>query len=275
VVAIAAIAAPERCAMCGDARHRHVVDYDRPPPGETDFGIRDYRRTMWQCGTCGHVVNRYGFDLAKSLYEGAYARATYGEGMRQTFARIMALPADRSDNRQRVARINAHAASTAMAGRRLLDVGSGLGVFPAAMREAGWACTALDPDPRAAALIRELAQVETLCGDFMHLAPSASFDLISFNKVLEHVPDMVGMVARARGWLAPGGTVYVELPDGEAALTDSPDREEFFVEHLCAFSVASTALLARQASFDVLSIERIREPSSKYTLRAFLKAARS
>jgi SAM-dependent methyltransferase len=272
VVAGGTIAAPARCALCGAAAQRHVIDYDRPPPGETDFGIANYRRTMWQCEGCGHVVNRYGFDLAKTLYEGAYARATYGDGMRQTFARIMALPTDRSDNRLRVARINAEAAAGTTS-RRLLDVGSGLGVFPAAMREAGWECTALDPDPRAIAMIRELAQVETLCGDFMQLAPEPRFDLVTFNKVLEHVPDMTGMLARARGWLAAGGMVYLELPDGEAALRDSPDREEFFVEHYCAFSVASMALLARHSGFAVLSIERIREPSSKYTLRGFLAVA--
>jgi len=265
------VAAPERCGLCEGTRHRHLIDYGRPPPGETDFAIAPYARTMWQCESCGHIVNRYGFDSARALYEGAYAQATYGPRMRETFARILALPPERSDNRQRVARIQAHVASVGMAGRRLLDVGSGLGVFPAAMTAAGWACTALDPDPRACAMIAELAGTATLCGDFMALPPAPDFDLVAFNKVIEHVVDMIAMLARARAWLAPGGIAYVELPDGEAAILHSPDREEFFVEHYAAFSMASAALLARRSGFAVDAIERVREPSSKYTIRLFAR----
>lgn len=265
------VGAPERCALCDGVRHRHLIDYDRPPPGETDFAIAPYARTMWQCESCGHIVNRHGFDLARALYEGDYAQATYGPRMRETFARIMALPPERSDNRQRVARIQAHVAGVGMAGCRLLDVGSGLGVFPAAMAAVGWMCTALDPDARACAMIAELTGAVTLCGDFMALPPRPDFDLIAFNKVIEHVDDMIAMLARARGWLAPGGIAYVELPDGEAAILDSPDREEFFVEHLAAFSMASAVLLARRAGFVVDAVERVREPSSKYTIRLFAR----
>ncbi len=36
------------------------------------------------------------------------------------------------------------------------ESGPGPGVFPARMMEVDWTCTALDPDPRAAALAREV-----------------------------------------------------------------------------------------------------------------------
>jgi SAM-dependent methyltransferase len=258
------------CRFCG-GEHVRIASYDAPLEGETDFGISPYRRTLWQCRRCGHVINRHGFDLEASLYQGAYAEATYGEKMRGTFAKIMGLPPERSDNRQRVARMKLLAESMDWGiPRSCLDVGSGLGVFPAAMREAGWDCVALDPDPAATAMIGDLAKVETLTGDFMEVAAPRRFDLVSFNKVLEHVREPVAMLAQTRNFLTPRGAVYVELPDGEAALADAgPEREEFFVEHFDAYSAASIALLIRAAGFDTLSVERIREPSGKYTLRAF------
>ncbi|WP_454021038.1 class I SAM-dependent methyltransferase [Azospirillum sp. Marseille-Q6669] len=269
-------AAPAACILCGCVAHDRLAEFTAPPPGETNFGIIDYRRVLWRCRGCGHVVNRYGFDLASRLYEGAYAAATYGDGMRQTFARIMALPPSRSDNRQRVARIQRFAEESGLGGdRSVLDVGSGLGVFPAAIREAGWRCTALDPDPRACAMIAELAGVATVCGDFTTLDLTERYDAVTFNKVLEHVELMIPMLARARDRLAAGGFVYVELPDGEAALAEGPDREEFFIEHHCAFSMASFALLARKAGLRALCLERLREPSGKYTLRGFLVPAES
>jgi len=242
-------APPAVCALCGSRRHDLLAEFTAPPPGETDFGIADYRRRLWQCAGCGHIINRYGFDLTQDLYRGSYSEQTYGDRRRATFAFIVA------------------------AGRTpttLLDIGSGLGVFPAAMAAAGWRCTALDPDPAACAMIEELAGVDTVCHDFMTLAPARRYDLVSFNKVLEHVPVSADMLAHARDFLTPIGILYLELPDGEAAIRDSAGREEFFVEHYCAFSMASLTLLIRQAGFQSLLVERVREPSSKYTLRAFL-----
>lgn len=219
------------------------------------------------------MTNRHGFDLDRALYQGGYADATYGDRMRSTFERIMGLPPAASDNRHRVARIDGFAADQRWMVKTCLDVGSGLGVFPAALREAGWLVAALDPDARATSMIAELAEVETLTGDFMNLVANRRVRLVSFNKVLEHVRRPVAMLRRAATWLETDGVVYVELPDGEAALRDpeeGPDREEFFVEHYDAYSPASLALLARQAGFDAVDIERLREPSGKYTLRAFL-----
>jgi hypothetical protein len=96
------------------------------------------------------------------------------------------------------------------------------------------------------------------------------FDVVTFNKVLEHVADPVSMLARSARHLREGGFVYIELPDGEAALTEGPERQEFFIDHWHVFSAASLAILATRAGFRLQALERLHEPSGKYTLRAFL-----
>jgi hypothetical protein len=60
------------------------------------------------------------------------------------------------------------------------------------------------------------------------------------------------------------------VPDGEAAAADGPGREEFFIEHWHAYSASSLALTAERAGFRLEELERLREPSTKFTLRAFL-----
>jgi 2-polyprenyl-3-methyl-5-hydroxy-6-metoxy-1,4-benzoquinol methylase len=152
----------------------------------------------------------------------------------------------------------------------LLDVGSGLGVFVARMKLESWRCSALDPDPEAAAHASRHIGVSALCGDFMRAQQLAKYDLITFNKVLEHVANPVEMLKRSAHHLLGSGIVYVEVPDGEAAANDGPNREEFFIEHLHVFSLTSLSLLASSAGLVSQLIERVREPSSKYTLRAFL-----
>ncbi|MDJ0685632.1 MAG: GNAT family N-acetyltransferase [Alphaproteobacteria bacterium] len=260
------------CAYCDSNDWRLLAAFDAPPPGETDFGVNPYHRSLWRCGGCGHIVNVQDFDPA-GLYDAAYWDRTYGgDKMAATFRKIMALPPDKSDNRARVARVRDFADGGLQGAplRRLLDVGSGLAVFPAAMKEAGWDCTALDPDPRGAAHARALAGVAGVAGDFMKVGDLGRFDAISFNKVLEHVPDPIAMLRRAADFLAPGGFIYVELPDGERAIASGPDREEFFIEHYCAFSEASFHALAERAGFQVSAFGRLVEPSGKYTLYGFL-----
>ena len=267
---LAAIAEFAPCGLCGADTHQNVGAFDAAPPGETDFGFAPYRRELWQCRSCGHVVNRHDMPLAR-LYEGDYAHATYGDELARTFDKIMALPAGQSDNRLRVERINSYAGTVGIAApRRALDVGAGLGVFPAALAPTGWQCLAIEPDPGTAAHIRDHAGIEVRCGDFLDMAPEQDFDLLTLNKVLEHIPDPSAMLSRAAAWLSPRGVIYVELPDGEAALSDSPGREEFFVEHIAAYSMASLALTCRQAGVRADRIERLREPSGKYPLAAFM-----
>lgn len=261
------------CGFCEGRTHVLLETFEAPPPEETVYGLEPYRRELQQCAGCGHVRNVHEMDLS-GLYEHDYRTATYGNGARKSFERIMGLSPERSDNRGRVERVNRLVRDF---GRgvpgRLLDVGSGLAVFPAAMREMGWECVALDPDPRAAEHAESVAGVEGLCADFLDLPPSGPFDLVTFNKVIEHVPDMVGMLQRTHDHIGPDGLVYVELPDGEGALADGPGREEFFVEHYAAFSAASFALLAWRAGFSTLLLERLREPSGKFTLYALLRPA--
>jgi SAM-dependent methyltransferase len=262
------------CPLCGARPLEDLFGYDAPPPGETPFELPPgtvYRRAFRRCPSCGHQVSVHDLDLS-GLYSGAYVDATYGDRMHAAYERIMALPPGASDNVQRVERIDAWWDGDS---RTVLDVGSGLGVFPARMKERGWDATALDPDPRAAEHAREHIGVATVCADWTDAEGFGDFDLITFNKVLEHVEDPVAMLARSRRFMRPGGAVYVEVPDGELAARDpdGPNREEFFIEHLCAFSMASLCLLAVRAGLVVLRAERVREPSGKYTLFAFMTAA--
>jgi hypothetical protein len=96
------------------------------------------------------------------------------------------------------------------------------------------------------------------------------YHLVTFNKVLEHVEDPIAMLGKSRANLLRGGFVYVEVPDGEMAEKGGKQREEFFIDHLHVFSFASTVCLSKRAGFAPVIVERLQEPSSKYTIRAFL-----
>jgi SAM-dependent methyltransferase len=262
--------------ICGGERFTRVHMYTEAPIGEVVFQKRkltQYRRELLSCTTCEHVLSIHAMDL-EGLYGGDYVDSTYGgsKGLRAAFDRIISLPDSESDNVGRVAYINRLIGSQndASGRRSVLDVGSGLCVFLHRMKATGWDCTALDPDERAVAHAREVVGIGAIRGEFMQLAPTGKFDLLSFNKVLEHVENPTAMLSQSQHWLKPGGSVYIELPDAEAARHAGYGREEFFIDHIHVFSFASMAILANKAGFDVVMSERVREPSSKYTLRAIL-----
>jgi SAM-dependent methyltransferase len=272
-IAPASVGPPLHC-MCGGDRFRTEHTYFSPPAGEVRFASAppdSYRREIYRCTLCGHYISV--FALTSDFYQGEYVDATYGDeaGMRRTYDKIMALPPERSDNIGRVARINEFAAQHLPDGARaVLDVGSGLCVFLARMREAGWQGTALDPDERAVRHARDVAGVDGLCGS-LPLTTNSRYDVATFNKVLEHVEDPITLLSHSRPLLHDHGFVYVELPDGEVAAREAGfGREEFFVEHFHVFSLASICCLAERAGFEARVVERLREPSGKFTLRAFL-----
>jgi SAM-dependent methyltransferase len=267
------------CPICCGNAWSLVFEYTAPPAGEPryDFTSRgEYRRTIYGCECCGHMISVHRMD-DESLYTGEYNTSTYGadDGLLRGFERIINLDPSNSDNVGRARRIDEFAAKHGLPGghRTVLDVGTGLCVFLHQMKKGGWDGTALDPDPRAVAHARDRVGVSAVCGDFRTAEGLGTYSLVTFNKVLEHVPNPIEMLAHSRQFVAPGGYVYVELPDGEVAAVHGSHREEFFVDHHHAFSFASLAMLAARAGFTVVEMERLQEPSTKFTLRAFVTPA--
>ena len=248
-----------------------IKQFNRPPKGETNFGFLPYNRSLWQCTGCQHITNKHNFNIDTTFYKKTYQRTTYKEKARSRFTDLMSLPREQSDNRQRVNFIDNFWNDTQKNKEKsCLDVGSGLGVFPAVLKELNWDCVAIEPDPEACEIIREQIGIEVLSGDLMERQNIGEFNLICFNKVLEHTQNPKEMLLQSTSHLKSGGLLYIELPDGETALKESgPDREEFFVEHFDAYSRKSLELLMNSVRFKILTIDQVYEPSGKFTLRAF------
>ena len=260
----------ELCRFCKSNKVL-IKQFNRPPKGETNFGFLPYSRSLWQCTGCQHITNKHNFNIDTTFYKKTYQRTTYKEKARSRFTELMSLPREQSDNRQRVNFIDNFWNDTQKNKEKsCLDVGSGLGVFPAVLKELNWDCVAIEPDPEACEIIREKIGIEVLSGELVECQKIGEFNLICFNKVLEHTQNPKEMLLQSTLHLKSGGLLYIELPDGETALKESgPDREEFFVEHFDAYSRKSLELLMNSVRFKILTVDQVYEPSGKFTLRAF------
>lgn len=248
--------------------------YTEPPHGETRFELANqvYKRSYDRCSVCSHWFGKHDMDLSH-LYVGDYASATYGDRMGKTFDRIINLPQEQSDNVGRRDRVSSFAKDYIEFGASLtlLDVGSGLGVFPSAMKEIGWSCTALDPDAKAVEHISQRVGISTIHADFLQVELDilGVHDVITLNKVIEHVEDPCVMLRRAAEVVSDRGFVYVEVPDGDRAASHGQNREEFFIEHHHVFSPTSLNATVERSELIVKRLERLVEPSGKFTLFCF------
>ncbi len=71
------------------------------------------------------------------------------------------------------------------------------------------------------------------------------------------VTDPIAMLARCAEFVRDDSVVYIEIPAGEEAIKDGPDRHAFFIVHRHIFSMASPAMMIDRASSAwLLVIER-------------------
>lgn len=268
-----------RC-LCGSHDLQLIHTFRAPSPAEVRFSFAQgttYERQLFQCKACRHFISVHEMDDGR-LYHGEYVASNYGDDLKKNFDRINNLPPGKSDNVARVQAIASFAGSwfSSHAGPdvpRILDVGSGLCVFLNRVKnELGWICTAIEPDLRACEHARSVVGIDVIQGDFIRTDVGKRFDVVTLNKVIEHVKDPIAMLNRARTVVQPSGFIYLEVPDGEKAILDADGalREEFTIDHPHVFSAASLNIALVRAGLSSYLVERLREPSGKYTLRAFV-----
>ncbi len=101
--------------------------------------------------------------------------------------------------------------------RRLLDVGCATGGFLAEASGEGWTTMGVEMSASAAASARTELGLTVLEGDIgASQLPLGSFGLITMWHVLEHVLDPDFVLRRARELLAPGGQLFIELPNWDS-----------------------------------------------------------
>jgi SAM-dependent methyltransferase len=140
---------------------------------------------------------------------------------------------------------------------RLLDVGCGTGELAAYFAGRGWRASGIEPSAGAVA-------AATARGIEMHHGtiddapwPAASFDAVTFNHALEHVPDPLDALRRARDLVRPGGLVLVSVPNFGGWQRRAFGGRWFQLDlprHLQHLDRRSIAILARDAGLDVVAV---------------------
>ena len=258
---------PNLDCECKNKFFKKIVNIKKKPKLEIDYNIKNYERKIFQCLNCKHVVNDHKFNL-KNLYSGIYVKKNYQSitGIRNNFNRIVNLPKFKSDNKNRVSRIVGFIRFHKLQNLNILDVGSGLGVFPYLLKKFFTNIICLEKDKT---LIKHLEKNLFLKTVSHTKYLKNNYNFITINKVLEHVPDIKIFLNSVISKLKKKGYLYLEVPDYIACKSSFVEREEFFIEHYNIFSELSLLKILNKFNLTLISMSRIKEPSGKYTLYAF------
>lgn len=154
--------------------------------------------------------------------------------------------------------------------RRVLDVGAGSGEFAFLMQALGKEVTGVEPNEGYAAWCREALGLDVRTA---HLAPDlfspGSFDLIRLNHVLEHLNDPVGYLRMIADWLAPGGRLWVEVPNIEVYAREKSVGNMFHYGHIFNFNPWTLRAAAGLAGLEELeqTAARCRDTTGAFFVR--------
>jgi SAM-dependent methyltransferase len=99
-------------------------------------------------------------------------------------------------------------------GRRIADIGCGIGVFLAVAKRNGWNAIGIEASQHAAARAKKYYDVDIL--DSLSKVKDESFDVVRLSHVLEHVSEPQLFLSEVRRILAPGGIIHVLVPNRES-----------------------------------------------------------
>ncbi|HEX6122767.1 MAG TPA: class I SAM-dependent methyltransferase [Ktedonobacterales bacterium] len=154
-------------------------------------------------------------------------------------------------------------------GKRWLEIGAGLGKASYQAQRLGFDVAVTELDPDAEHFLRTEMGIDTIyMGDFLDLdLPDEHYDVVLIHHVLEHVNDPIATLKAINRVLAPGGIVFIGVPNmgnaGYRALRMAsymrmriPDIVDG-IEHTFGFTPRTIRTCLERSGFAVKRIETL------------------
>jgi 2-polyprenyl-3-methyl-5-hydroxy-6-metoxy-1,4-benzoquinol methylase len=159
---------------------------------------------------------------------------------------------------------------------RLLDFGSGAGLFLQRMHNHGWQVVGLDLSAKAVQYVRDVLKLPALVGTLPNpVLPPSSFDLVTLWHSLEHVHRPLEILREVHSLLAPGGKALVAVPNIDSTPFHWFQSAWFGLDlprHLTHFTPATLRKMLDRAGFQFEAMQMVRH---SYWLRQSAQLASS
>lgn len=233
-----------------------LFSYNKPDKYEKYCGIKHIRRAWCfdkKLDPTFYSTRNYDLDLLEPIYTQGYRDPSFrDETIEETFNRIVNLPVDKSENVQRFKWFNAN---VDMRCGKVLDIGSGFGVWPYILNKVGWNVECIEPNEDSCNFIRDHLNIPC-SNEFFYGHVDHPYDIISIIHVLEHIVDPHDFLQKVMGCLEWGGKLFIEVPDAVEFTYLPKDHDEFNSCHIWFFSADSLLRMLNDCNINVIHLHR-------------------
>lgn len=231
------------CLICKSVNAQECIqEYLNWDKYEKYIGIDDIYRHWWKCGNCGHYSQSRNYPLEKleKIYQHGYRDEAFrGKTIQQQHGGV-----DGSENLIRVDWFLKHTSPGT-----LLDIGSGLGIFPESLTQHKYSVQCQEENELSRKFITE--QLGFPCHAEL---PNQKFEIVSLVHVLEHIEKPDEFLARLRKMVTCN--LFVEVPDAREFAYLPKAHDEFNSCHLWFFTLQNLITLIERNGFTVVEASR-------------------
>jgi len=246
-----------KCYLC-ESEHKVVFTCREPDTYQKLVGKTSGK--MWlRCSQCGlyEQVNSNSGDELRAIYGKYRDLDMRGESVEDAFTRIKEIPWEESENVYRFRMFKRWFPETC----KILDVGSGLGVFPELLDSNGHSVVCVEPNDDSRGFIQLMN---------MRCVPDISdvkelFDVVTLVHVLEHFRHPLELLQQVNERLVAGGRLFIEVPDTKEFSYLPKWHDEFNSLHYFFYNVSTMYKLLKLAGFDITDAHRVFHQSRKLT----------
>jgi SAM-dependent methyltransferase len=250
------------CYFCG-SQHAVVIDtqdFDDEYLSYVDPAYLTKPRYWKACEECGGIYHSPALDAddIERLYTERYRRHSLKDELSPDafFDKIVSLPRESSENWEKVVWLSSRIGNTADTGEQpaLLDVGCSAGMFIKLFLDGnpGWTGAGIEPTERFAETGSRRLNLPIKAGQYRSQLFGRRFQLITLIHVLEHLLDPRDFLQKVREDIAPGGMLYLEVPDLMDFRNLPINHDRFMSPHLYYFSRNSLGRLLAESGWRVV-----------------------
>ncbi|HEY9197903.1 MAG TPA: class I SAM-dependent methyltransferase [Gammaproteobacteria bacterium] len=238
------------CCVCGHQGNKHMFD------GKDErFRVDEKMYSIVRCQHCGlarldprpadHALGRY--------YPASFYTPRFIESPKRNLNTWRKKRHGEKTVAEKLRIIHAHIQPPGL----LVDIGCAAGEFLAHARANNWQVCGVEFDPNTAARTRESLKIDVRTGSIDDVELPHNVNVCTFWASLEHMPDPLGALKKARQSLAPDGIIVVLVPNfgsWEARVAGNKWPHLDIPRHLYHFEPSTLKTLAEAAGLRVLEI---------------------
>lgn len=259
----------DSCINCGSKKMNHL--FDQPfvdPYAELLPSIPTIEQLKWyKCSSCGLAFrNPVPSSNELSVVYNSYEKGIDENNLSSRFERIVNLPHDQSENKQKLSWLFKNLGSNLMTLDTVVDVGCGGGMLLYSLNELqpNLKTYGIEQSPEYAKIANKNSKALVYAASLEELVNNKkSWDIVLNTKVLEHILDPFKFLEGLSKIISPHGFLFLEVPHYDEIFSLSSASDRFYLPHLYFFPPSILRDWARILNLSIISERKYKFSASR------------